>query len=437
MEVLLRVGAGIAGTALLAATIHAILASMLVPRPMTPRLARLASAPSRVAFRFLALRRSTYTARDSLLAAVGPVTVLVQLVSFVLCFILAAALLLFAVSGVDATRALYSASSALFTLGVVEPAQPAAIAIGVGAAFIGLVVVAVLVGYLLTLYSAYADRESEVAKLGLLAGEPAWGPELLSRSALLQGADRDRLYEDWIQWASNTRLNHIVYPILNQFRSSQPHRHWLVSLVAVLDAANLELTTLARCESRGRLVRLMAEGCETLAALRASSFGPPESTRATAGQAGSGPLGAAVAAGSASAHPLVATSAAETHLDQGERATIAAITADAAASLQGMDPGWSVKVDADPGVTRDEWQRACDVLTASGLSLRADRDAAWHAFAAMRTRYAPNAYVLAQHVYAAPAPWTGPRTPTVDTIWPTLASDLLDGDRPCEPRSPH
>jgi hypothetical protein len=418
MLVLLRVLAGLAGAALLVATIHAILASMLVPRPMTPRLTRLASAPSRAAFRFLALRRSTYAGRDSLLAAVGPVTVLVQLVSFVLCFILSAALLMFAVSRVDPARALYSAGSALFTLGVVEPADPPAIAVGLASAFIGLVVVAVLVGYLLTLYSAYAARESEVAKLGLLAGEPAWGPELLSRFALLKGSDRDDLYETWIEWSSNTRLNHIVYPILNQFRSSQPNRHWLVSLVAVLDAANIELTTLATCESRGRLVRLMAEGCETLSALNASSFVTP--TRA-AGPGGAGHRDDAAAPGLPWAAPT------DTHLDPGEQAAIAAITADAEASLIGAAASRASLAGSDPGLTREEWQRACEVLEVSGLALRADADAAWRAFATMRSRYAPNAYALAQHVYAPPAPWTGPRTPTVATIWPTLASDLLDG----------
>lgn len=31
----------------------------------------------------------------------------------------------------------------------------------------------------MTLYSAYSKRESSVAQLGLLTGEPAWGPELL------------------------------------------------------------------------------------------------------------------------------------------------------------------------------------------------------------------------------------------------------------------
>lgn len=75
---------------------------------------------------------------------------------------------------------------------------------------------------------------------------------------------------------------------------------------------------------------------------------------------------------------------------------------------------------------------AWDRLRRSGLAVRADTDAAWRAFAAMRARYAPNAYALAQHVYAPAAPWAGPRTPGVTIIWPTLATNLLNGPSPSE-----
>ena len=413
MSMVVRVIAVLLGAALFGATLHAILANMLVPRPRQALIGKLATAPSRATFRWLASRLPTYVSRDALLAASGPVTVLVQLVVFVLSFIIAAALLVYGFNGHGVNQSVYEAGSSLLTLGIVEPASVATVVVGLVTAFVGLVVVAILIGYLMTLYSAYSQRESAVAQLGLLTGEPAWGPELLCRSALLGNPTRTDVYDTWTDWTSNVRLSHTLYPALNQFRSSQPRRHWLATLVAVLDAAALELTTLVPTSDRTALVRLLSEGTETLSSLRAAS---QSRVRRTDHPTSDPRTEAAVP------WVLPGSSAAES-------AVMVAISTDARASLIGPNATEAARRIEDPGVTREEWSHACELLTVAGFRLEPDLDAAWNSFSAIRAAYAQNAYALAQEVYAAPAPWTGPRTPATAVIWPSLASEQYRSDR--------
>lgn len=406
MSTFVRVLAVVAGAALFGATVHAILANMLVPRPRQALIGKVATAPTRDAFRWLAFRRPSYVSRDALLAASGPVTVLVQLVVFVISFVVAAALLVYGFTGGGVTHSVYEAGSSLLTLGIVEPANTGTIAVGLITAFVGLVVVAILIGYLMTLYSAYSQRESAVAQLGLLAGEPAWGPELLCRSTLLGNTDRSQLYDSWTDWISDVRLSHVLYPILNQFRSSQPRRHWLATLIAVLDAAALEFTTLEPTSNRTALVRVLAEGTETLSSLRAA-------TRPVAATPNEGPSDGSP--DPAARWLLSGSSAAES-------AVLAAISADSQASLIGPNAAEAARRVDDPGITRDQWSYACELLSAAGMNLQPDSEAAWQAFRAIRASYANNAYAMAQEVYAAPAPWSGPRRPDTPVMWPTLAS---------------
>ena len=53
------------------------------------------------------------------------------------------------------------------------------------AAGVGLVLVALQIAYLPTLYSAYNRRETLVTLLESRAGAPAWGPEILIRHQLI------------------------------------------------------------------------------------------------------------------------------------------------------------------------------------------------------------------------------------------------------------
>ncbi len=398
------------GVALFFVTTTAVVQSMLAPRATHSWLLGLPSKLTRAVYEFFLKRRRTYAARDSLLSTKAPTTILVQLVAVMLSYLVAVTLMLIAVGRDGTWRSLYQAGSSLLTLGVVEPANGPAIIVSLIAALTGLVVIATLIGYLLTLYAAYTARESRMAKLSLIAGEPAWGPEIVARSYLLgdqklEGVD----IEAWIDWSSDVRMAQTSNSLLSHFRSSGPGRSWVVSLLAVLDAAAFYLTTIGdEFEDESSLLRLVAEGSETMAILRVSQSFVARG-RVTA-RTGAGKL----------AEVSLPT------VGEGEYAVISAIAADATKAHGRRGRKIEVRdAEAAAGITRPEWDEACDVLRRAGVGLVDDMDEAWRSFAFLRAAYAHNAYALADSIYAVPAPWSGTRSPETPTEWPSLAVDSM------------
>ncbi len=84
------------------------------------------------------------------------------------------------------------------------------------------------------------------------AGAPAWGPELLIRHQLVGAVDNlASLFAEWERWAADVAESHTSYPSLLFLRSPRAQNSWLVSLVAVMDAAALSVAV----EPRGRTHR--------------------------------------------------------------------------------------------------------------------------------------------------------------------------------------
>ena len=116
------------------------------------------------------------------------------------------------------------------------------------AAATGMVVVALQIGYLPTLYAAFNRRETEVALLVSRAGVPSWGPELLARTHYALGSGMStintlpELYRQWERWAADVAESHTTYLPLVRFRSPQPYSSWVIALLSVLDSAALILT---------------------------------------------------------------------------------------------------------------------------------------------------------------------------------------------------
>ena len=138
--------------------------------------------------------------------------------------------------------ALREAGSSLFTLGFAARSGTEPSVAEFLAAASGLIIVALQIAYLPTLYAAYNRRETVVTLLGPRAGSPAWGPELLARAQMAHGIEQlTVLYEDWERWSADVAESHSSYPSLVRFRSPEPHSSWIVSQLAVLDAAALHL----------------------------------------------------------------------------------------------------------------------------------------------------------------------------------------------------
>ncbi len=383
LDAALRLASLFCGIWLLWAAIAAAVGVMLVPRPTSGLLARLLARGLHIFFHFCASRMRNYEVLDRFLSVQGPSNVLAFLAVFLGIFISAFAFIFYGITGLGFSQALYQAGAGMTTLGITETLGPWGLAVVFAAAFMGSTVISVFIGYLLTLYSAYTERETVMSELALLCGEPSWGPEFLVRLKLIQGSVDTTSTEKLITWMCSMRVTHYIYSILNHFRSPSPTRHWVITLLSVLDAAAIRLAA-TREEPDLKLVRLIAEGADTLHMLRLSEL--------------------------ARTNARIDTQGMSTWRIESEILLHKAESGEAA---------------QDPGITRSEWDWAMEFLIENGISLQDDRDASWRIFCRLRSHYYEPAYFLAEMLFAVNAPWSGTRGVKVaassPTLWPQLA----------------
>ncbi len=233
----------VAGIAIVLGTIASVTATLVVPRGLRSRLTAAVSKAVAKVFRVLAARRPVYEDRDRLLSLAGPVLLLTLIAAWVGLLYLGFAFLLWPFCGDSFGLALTVAGSSMFTLGFAVAPGPAPTVLTFLAAASGLVVVALQIAYLPTLYNAFNRRERLVTMLESRGGVPAWGPEILARHELIDNvASLGSLYEQWEQWAADLAETHTTYQMLIYFRSPHPLRSWITALLSVLDAAALHLT---------------------------------------------------------------------------------------------------------------------------------------------------------------------------------------------------
>jgi hypothetical protein len=203
-----------------------------------------------------------YKRRNAVLAFHAPLMLASMLGVWLLAYLVGFALLLWPSAGAFAA-ALRESGSSLLTLGFASTAKGAPTVVDFMAGATGLIVVALQIAYLPTLYGAYNRRETEVTLVATRAGRPAWGPELLARSRwALTASDLPDFFRQWERWAADVSESHASYPILVRFRSQDPLANWLVALLAVMDGAAL-YHSLSPSEApiQARLAIQMGFGC--------------------------------------------------------------------------------------------------------------------------------------------------------------------------------
>jgi len=148
--------------------------------------------------------------------------------------------------GVDPLReAFYLSGSSLFTLGfTAAPDLPTHVVSYVEAA-LGLGLIALLISYLPSIYSAFQRRELEVARLTTRAGSPPSAITMIKRHHALARLDAlDEIWDPWETWFADVEETHTSQPSLVFFRSITHDRSWITSAGAVLDAAALRSSVL-------------------------------------------------------------------------------------------------------------------------------------------------------------------------------------------------
>jgi hypothetical protein len=265
--IVVRLLIGLAGALGVLVVLSSAVRSVVLPRAFPARLARVAFLAVRLplaSLAALAARRGAHRRREELLSLQGPLGILAQLATWTLLVAAGFTAVLWAVEHHPASWAGLSAAaresgSSLSTLGIVRSAHVAGQFVAFAEAGVGLVLLALVVTYLPTIYGAFSRREALVAKLTIRAGAPPTPTGLLRRSWELGRFDRlEEVWHSWEEWFIDVGESHTSFPQLTFFRSSRPNTSWVTAAETILDAAALahhgidaagdsrsELTTLA------------------------------------------------------------------------------------------------------------------------------------------------------------------------------------------------
>ncbi|GHE03278.1 hypothetical protein [Streptomyces alanosinicus] len=336
---------GAAGALVLILVLSSILRTLVVPRGLYSALVFRLWWSLRRLLRLTAVGGG-YRAMDRAQTWLAPLMLIGMLTCWLAGALLGFGLLLYTLSPLSWTTAFREAGSSLFTLGFAGGARLKLSVIDFVAAATGPVLIALQIAYLPTLYAAYNRRELEVTLLQSRAGEPAWGPEILARQWLVDTETAlPALYRAWERLAADMGESHSTYPILLTFRSPRPHRSWLVGLVAVMDAAAVQLALAPR-------------------------LAPPEAR--------------------------LVLRAGFTALRDIARALRIPFDADPAP-------------DATIRLTFAEFDAAAAMLESAGFQAERPPKEAWPHFQGWRVNYEAVAYELCRRCDAVPALWTGPR----------------------------
>ncbi len=243
MVVVRVVAFGIAGVAILYTALSAI-HTFVLPRAAAVRLFRgVFYVMRKVVIRLARLRRSEAT-KDDTLALFAPLSLLLLPVAWMVIIGSSYAVMFWAVEQLGWRSAIATSASSVFTLGFVHPDGLPAILLAASEAAVGLVLLALLITYLPSMYSAFARREAQVALLASRAGdaksEAPWAPTMIIRLHTIGAFDGiDDLWVAWEAWFVDVEESHLSLSALPYYRSPLPGRSWVTAAGTILDGAAL------------------------------------------------------------------------------------------------------------------------------------------------------------------------------------------------------
>ncbi len=336
-----------AGAMIVAVTLASAVSTFVLPRSARSTITTVVFQQLRRIFHFRAYFARTYDERDALMAYYAPLALMLLLPVWYALLGLGYAMMYWSLGYGPPIDALRLSGSSLFTLGFEAPKGAWISLLSVSEAMLGLIMVALLIAYLPTMYSAFARREQAVNMLEVRAGAPPSAGEMLQRFRRIHGLDKlGEYWRTWETWFADIEESHTTLAALVFFRSPRPELSWITAAGTVLDTAALTLSAIdvpyevsaALCIRAGYL------------ALRriANYFQIPNPQ--------------------------------EPHFPEDEIS-----------------------------ISRAEFDSTLDGLQANDLPLKADRERAWRDFAGWRVNYDRTLTTLAEFVMAPYAPWSSDR----------------------------
>jgi hypothetical protein len=234
-----------AGAAVVLATFGSALRTVVIPRGIRARIARYVFLAMRQLFRLRLGRRPSYERTDRVMAAFAPASLLNLVLVWVALVLSGYAAMYWGLGGRSVREAFTLSGSSVFTLGVAAPDDLPTTVLVFTEAALGLVILALLITYLPSLYSSFSRREQMVLLLEARAGLPPSAVELIERTHRIGGLSRlGDIWPVWETWFAEVEETHSSNPSLVFFRSTQPTHSWVVAGGTVLDAASITLSTI-------------------------------------------------------------------------------------------------------------------------------------------------------------------------------------------------
>jgi hypothetical protein len=242
--ILLNVISFIVGFVMVLATIRSAVRMFILPRAAQDEIVRLLFLFTRRVFYLRVKKISTYQQRDRLMAYYAPLSLLLLLLLWYSMVLTGYTLMFWGLGAESWYLAFRESGSSLLTLGFQAENALSFSILAFTEASIGLILVALLIAYLPTMYAAFSRREVIVKLLEVRAGNPPSAVELLQRYYRNQGIDRlGGEWPKWETWFADIDESHTTLASLVFFRSSQPDHAWINAAGTILDSASLYLSS--------------------------------------------------------------------------------------------------------------------------------------------------------------------------------------------------
>ncbi|HEX9331853.1 MAG TPA: hypothetical protein VF896_08210 [Anaerolineales bacterium] len=330
-------------------TLSSAISTIVLPRAARSQLNRLVFGLLRRAINFILHFAKTYRRRDAIMAYYAPIGLMMLVPTWYVLISLGYAAMYWALEVGDIFAVFRLSGSSVLTLGFEAPRTLLITALIFSEALIGLILVALLIAYLPTMYAAFSRREQAVNMLEVRAGSPPSALEMLLRFHRNHGLEKlSDYWKVWETWFADIEESHTTLPALVFFRSPRAENSWVTAAGAVLDAAAITLSTIEI---------------------------PYEVSAALCIRAG-----------------FLALRRIATYFD----------------IPSPQDPHYPAVPIC---VERHEFDEVIDQLAAAGLPIKADREQAWRDFAGWRVNYDRALILLCGLVMAPQASWSSDRAP--------------------------
>lgn len=336
------------GLALVIGTFFSALSTFVLPRAARTRINRIVFGWLRWIFEVLLRFTTNYNRRDAIMAYYAPVSLMLLVPVWYMLIALGYAAMYWALGVPGWQLDFILSGSSLLTIGIASVENIWVNVLVFTEATLGLVLVALLIAYLPTMYSAFSRREQAVNLLEVRAGNPPSAVEMIERFHRIHGLERlSDYWPVWEAWFADVEESHSALPALVFFRSQRPSNSWVVAAGTVMDAASLTLSAVDIPISASAQLSIRAG----FLALRriCDYFDIP--------------------------YPA--------------------------------DPHFPPE---QISISRAEFNAALETLAAAGVPLKPDRDQAWNDFAGWRVNYDVVLLALCALTMAPPAPWSSDRT---------------------------